>query len=103
VFAAMQKRNTEITAQAERALAAALQGQAESLGLSAWSGQVFANGRGKDWFGGVELRSSEINAALLSSMDLQEIEEGLSRIVVRIQPLSRPEHLISCCYIFSEG
>jgi hypothetical protein len=75
-----QDRLTEARVEAERALAKALQQHAERIGLSAWAGQAIDTGRGT-WFGGLEL-SPSINATASVSMDVQELEPGLDRVLV---------------------
>ena len=77
----MQNRISEAAVASERALAAALQDHAETLGLPEWAGQVITNAAGEQWFGGVELKPSNIEG-MLELSDSEEIEPGLHRIQV---------------------
>jgi hypothetical protein len=75
-----QDRMTEASVEAEHALGNALQQLAEAAGLSEWAGQVIATGRGT-WFGGIEL-SPSINTTTGVSMDVQQMQPGLDRVLV---------------------
>ena len=78
---AVQGQITEVAVAAERALAAALQRHAHAIGLPEWAGQVVTNAAGEQWFGGVELRPSNVTGALASS-EVREIEPGVQRLGV---------------------
>jgi hypothetical protein len=71
---------TEARVEAEHALGNALQQHAEAVGMSEWAGQVIGTGR-VAWFGGIEL-SPSINTTTVVSMDVQQMQPGLDRVLV---------------------
>jgi hypothetical protein len=75
-----QHKITEARVQAERAIANTFQRHADAVGLSAWARRVIGTGDAT-WFGGVEL-SPAISTTALVSIDVQQIEPGLDRVVV---------------------
>jgi hypothetical protein len=78
--ACLQEKITEATVEAERALSNALQHYAEVAGLSEWAGQVIG-ASDASWFGGVEL-SPAINTTTFASMQVQQLQPGLERVLV---------------------
>jgi hypothetical protein len=71
---------TEARVEAEHALANALQQYAAAAGLSEWAGQMLGTGS-TTWFGGIEL-SPAMNTTAIASVDVQQMEPGLDRVVV---------------------
>jgi hypothetical protein len=81
----VQDKITEVRVQAERALANAMQQHAAAAGMSDWAGQVI-DAAGDWWFGGFELKSLGPNATTIASMQVEQMEAGLERVVVRSLP-----------------
>jgi hypothetical protein len=75
-----QDQITEVRVEAEHALANAFQQHAEAVGLSEWAGQVIGTSDAS-WFGGVVLSPAPNNTNLVS-MDVQQLDLGLDRVVV---------------------
>jgi hypothetical protein len=87
-----QDKITDARVEAERALAKALQQHAEGAGLAAWEGQVIGTS-GATWFGGLVL-STAMNTTDVASMDVQEMEPGLDRLVVCLNAIWSSLHIV---------
>lgn len=81
----MQNRITEARVAAERAISNSLQEYASSVGLGEWAGQLIGAAPGEGRFGGIEL-SPAFNTTNFASMDVESLESGQERVVVRLFP-----------------